>query len=275
MNQALSELRLIDASGIAHTPFDGVPRIVSLVPSLTELVCDLGLAAGLAGRTGFCVHPRETVRMIPKVGGTKSVKVDRLRELAPTHVFVNVDENEKDAVAEISRFVPHVVVTHPLHPRDNVGLYRLIGGIFRRDAEAEALVERFENAWQQVLKEAAGFPAEHVVYLIWKKPWMTISRETYISAMLASVGWHTVPEAASARYPTVELAEILTADVRQVLLSSEPYRFQERDADELRRECPPHVRVSLIDGEMTSWYGSRAIEGLGYLAERRRELMHK
>ena len=115
----------------------GPIRIVSLVPSLTELLCDLGLAPQLVGRTGFCIHPRETVRAIPKVGGTKSVNLARLRELAPTHVIVNIDENEKPTVEEIARFVPHVVVTHPLHPRDNLALYRLLGGIFHRDARGE------------------------------------------------------------------------------------------------------------------------------------------
>lgn len=247
---------------------------MSLVPSLTELVCDLGLADQLVGRTGFCIHPRETLRRVPKVGGTKSVKVDRLRELRPTHVIVNVDENQKTTVDEISTFVPHVIVTHPLHPRDNVPLFRLIGGTFGREAEAERLVASFEQAWHETLQAAAGFPREDVLYLIWKKPWMTISRATYISAALAAVGWDTVPAESHERYPSVDIEQVLPA-VKHALLSSEPYRFRERDADELRRSAPAHVRVSLIDGEMTSWYGSRAVEGLRYLVSFRRELMNE
>jgi len=94
---------LTDAAGVKHAPADAGFRIVSLVPSLTELLCDLGLAAHLVGRTGFCVHPRAVVRTIPKVGGTKSVKLERVRELAPTHVVVNIDENEKPTVDEIAR----------------------------------------------------------------------------------------------------------------------------------------------------------------------------
>ena len=119
---AVEEAQFVDAADVEHAPCEGQPRIVSLVPSLTELLCDLGLGGELVGRTGFCVHPRETLRPISKVGGTKSVKIERLRELEPTHVIVNIDENEKETVEEISRFVPHVVVTHPLHPRDNVEL---------------------------------------------------------------------------------------------------------------------------------------------------------
>jgi ABC-type Fe3+-hydroxamate transport system substrate-binding protein len=264
------EEALIDAAGAAHEPARGPSRIVSLVPSITELICDLGLAAQLVGRTGFCIHPRAAVRGIPKVGGTKSVNLPRLRELAPTHVVVNIDENEKPTVDEIARFVPHVVVTHPLRPQDNPGLYRLLGGIFRRDAEAAALERRFDLAWREASLEARAFPREPVLYLIWKKPWMTVARDTYISATLAAVGWDTVPEASAERYPHMEIDAAIARGARCVLLPSEPYRFRERDAAEIRGVVPAHVRVLLIDGEMTSWYGSRAIAGLGYLADFRR-----
>ncbi|HZM45645.1 MAG TPA: helical backbone metal receptor [Burkholderiales bacterium] len=262
-----------DAAGVRHAPARGAFRIVSLVPSLTELLCDLGLAPHLVGRTGFCVHPRATVRAIPKVGGTKSVDLARLRKIGPTHVIVNIDENEKPTVEEIARFVPHVVVTHPLHPLDNPALYGLLGGIFHRGAAAEALVRSFERAWRETALAAAGCPREKALYLIWKKPWMTVARDTYISTTLAAVGWDTVPEAGAGRYPEVAEQGLFAGGVRRVLLPSEPYRFRERDAIELRRAAPPHVKVSLIDGEMTSWYGSRAIAGLGYLVAFRRRLL--
>jgi ABC-type Fe3+-hydroxamate transport system substrate-binding protein len=263
---------LIDAVGVAHESSRAAPRIVSLVPSLTELLCDLGLRNELVGRTGFCVHPREVVRTIPKVGGTKSVNLARLRELAPTHIIVNIDENEKPTVEEIARFVPHVIVTHPVHPRENVHLYGLLGGIFRREAEAAALVDRFEKAWRETTRATSAFARENVLYLIWKEPWMSVARSTYISAMLGAVGWDTVPQAAVARYPKIELEEVLAEDVRHVLLSTEPYCFRQRDVVELRDVLPPHVTVDLIDAEMTSWYGSRAIAGLPYLADLRRRL---
>ena len=261
---------LTDAAGVRHLPVRGAPRIVSLVPSLTELLCDLGLAEQLVGRTGFCIHPRAVVRAIPKVGGTKSINLARLRDLKPTHVVVNVDENEKPTVDEIARFVPHVIVTHPLHPCDNPGLYRLLGGVFRRDAEAAALARRFDQVWCRTRLEAAAFPRENVLYLIWKKPWMTVARNTYISAALAAVGWDTVPEAAGERYPELLLEDVLPREVHQVLLPSEPYRFRDRDVVEVRRLVPPGIRIALIDGEMTSWYGSRAVAGLQYLADFRR-----
>jgi len=218
-------------------------RIVSLVPSLTELLCDLGLAPHLVGRTGFCVHPRATVRAIPKIGGTKSVNLARLRALAPTHVIVNIDENEKPTVEEIARFVPHVVVTHPLHPLDNPALYGLLGGIFQREAAAAELARGFERAWRETTLAAAGYRREKVLYLIWKKPWMTVARDTYISATLAAVGWDTVPEAAPGRYPEVAQEALFAGGVRRVLLPGEPYRFRQRDVVDLERAAPPHLPV--------------------------------
>jgi ABC-type Fe3+-hydroxamate transport system substrate-binding protein len=265
---------LSDAAGVKHAPVTGTARIVSLVPSLTELLCDLGLAPQLVGRTGFCVHPREVVRTLPKVGGTKSVNLPRLRALAPTHVVVNVDENEKSAVEEIASFAPHIIVTHPLHPRDNIALYALLGSIFRREAEAAALTRRFEEAWGAMRRQAAAFPRENVLYLIWKKPWMTVSRDTYISATLKALGWNTAPAAASVRYPEIDLAAPeLLKNLRRILLSSEPYRFRERDVAQVQALTGGAIPVSLIDGEMTSWYGSRAITGIAWLTVFRQRLL--
>ncbi len=129
-------------------------RIVCLVPSITELLCDLGLAEQLVGRTGFCIHPWETVRTIPKVGGTKDLKFDRIRELEPTHVVVNVDENRSEDAEALAEFVPNVVVTHPHAPRDNLALYRQMGETFGVEAEAEKLCGEFEAAYERALRRS-------------------------------------------------------------------------------------------------------------------------
>ena len=257
--------RLVDAAGTEHTPVSGSPRIVSLVPSITELVSDLGLADAIVGRTGFCIHPRETLRAVPKVGGTKDVDLGAVRALSPTHVIVNVDENRKEDARALAGFVPTLVVTHPLAPLDNLALYRLIGGIFGREREAEALCRRFEGEHAALQSASAAFSPERVLYLIWKKPWMTVSRDTYVSRMLAMVKWETVPETSEDRYPTISLDDPALSETPVVLLSSEPYRFRELHLDEVRKRLPGRS-VALIDGEMTSWYGSRAIKALGYLA---------
>ena len=133
---------LVDAAGVVHAPAESRPRIVSLVPSLTELLFDLDLADCLVGRTHFCVHPKGRVEAIPSVGGTKKIRRDRLRTLAPTHVLVNVDETPRALATSIAAEGIRVVVTHPNRPEDNPPLYRLIGGIFRRIEAAESLCER-------------------------------------------------------------------------------------------------------------------------------------
>jgi ABC-type Fe3+-hydroxamate transport system substrate-binding protein len=210
---------------------------------------------------------------MPKVGGTKDVDLDALRSLAATHVIVNVDENRKETVEAIGAFVPHVIVTHPLGPRDNPALFQLIGGIFGREQEAERLRLRFEVAHAAATIAAAGCAPERALYLIWRDPWMTVSRDTYIARTLAVVNWKTVPEHAAVRYPEITLDERTLAGVDLVLASSEPYMFRERHVAELTAmPALAGKRVALIDGEMTSWYGSRAIAGLEYLPRFRREL---
>lgn len=236
-------------------------RIVSLVPSLTELVCALDLSDQLVGRTGFCVHPKDIVRRIPKVGGTKDVNLAKVRALAPTHVILNVDENRKETADELATFVPNLVVTHPLGPLDNPELYRQFGRAFGREREAEALCARFQAAY-----DAAGalrLPERRVLYLIWKDPWMTVSRDTYISRTLALFGLNTVPESAAHRYP--KLDDLRSVDADLVLLSSEPYRFRDRHLAEVAGLAGKPAL--LVDGEMTSWYGPRAIAGFDYLRD--------
>ena len=246
--QNRSPSQFIDAIGTDHDRAVS-PRIVSLVPSITELVCDLGLSKALVGRTGFCIHPRAIVRSIAKVGGTKDVNLRRLRGLAPTHV----------------------IATHPLTPLDNVALYRLLGAIFDVLPMAEKLAAQFIDAYDDVVASCSALPRRDVLYLIWRKPWMTVSRNTYISRMLALIGWDTSPEITQSRYPEIELTPATLKGLDYVLLSSEPYRFGPRDIAEIAALLPDdeHRRVQLIDGEMTSWYGSRAISGLRYLKELR------
>ena len=265
---------LVDAQGTVHEVAGATARIVSLVPSITELLFDLGLAAQVVGRTGFCVHPSELVKRVAKVGGTKSIEVSRIKRLAPTHLIVNIDENPRATVEELSRFVPHVIVTYPLGPADNPRLYRLLGRIFLREEAAQSLCRRFERNFQDTISAASLWPRQRVLYLIWKAPWMTVARDTYISRMLGTVGWDTHVVKSEARYPSIDLRPALLSALDVVLLSTEPYTFRERHCVEIIDQLPPgsHTRVALIDGAMTSWYGSRAIQGLHYLRDFRAAL---
>jgi ABC-type Fe3+-hydroxamate transport system substrate-binding protein len=256
-----------DAAGVRHPPAGADARIVSLVPSLTELLFDLGLAAQVVGRTAFCVHPRELVRGVRSVGGTKTINFDKLRRLEPTHVLVNVDETPRALADQLRTLGCTVVVTHPIKVRDNLALYRLIGGLFGRSERAEELCRDFETAFARLREAASGAPRQRVLYLIWKSPWMTVGRETYISRMLALIRWHTWPQAAADRYPQVTLDPTTLAEVDRVLFASEPFPFTESHLQEFRDAFPEHrAKARTIDGEMVSWYGSRAVAGLAYLA---------
>lgn len=265
----IADVHLTDAVGRRHEVAPATARIVSLVPSITELLFDLDLAEQLVGRTGFCIAPRDKVRKVPKVGGTKTIDLARIKRLAPTHLIVNIDENPRPLVEEIACFVPHVIVTHPCAPADNLTLYRLLGGIFNRGVQAQVLCTRWTEAWNEMQAATRDRPRARVLYMIWKSPWMTVSADTYISRMLAAVGWDTHAPAGNTRYPSIDLTPEVLSQVDFVLLSSEPYSFGERHCAEIRDLRPQGsaTRVALIDGSMTSWYGSRAIAGLRYLCE--------
>ena len=247
------------------------PRIASLVPSVTELLVALGLASRLVARTGYCIHPADTLAAVPKVGGTKDVNLDKLARLAPTHVIVNIDENRLDTVQALRAIVPEVVVTHPCGPEDVCALIEQLVAAF---AVERGVAARGAALAAELQAELGATEADHraevpVLYLIWRQPWMTVARDTYISRLLARVNWQTAPaveggERGAARYPALTGAEPWLADVREVLLSSEPFAFTAEHVCEAQALCP-QARVRLVDGELLSWYGPRTAAGLRYL----------
>jgi Periplasmic binding protein len=246
-------------------------RIASLVPSITELLFALGLGPCVVARTGFCIHPADGVAAVPKVGGTKDVNLAKLRRLAPTHAIVNVDENRLETADALRQFVPQVIVTHPCGP-DEVGA--LIEQIAATFAALPGVAERAAALRAELRNELAATTARAdvaVLYLIWREPWMTVARDTYISRLLACIGWRTLPptcggEHGAARYPALRGHEPWLADVREVLLSSEPYAFTQEHVAQAQALCP-QARVRLVDGELLSWYGPRTAAGLRYLRE--------
>ena len=266
-----------------------MPRIASLVPSLTELLVALGLRPFLVARTGFCIHPAAELVDVPKVGGTKDVNLAKLRRLAPTHVLVNVDENRRETIESIRAFsgvdasgaAPHIIVTHPCEPDDNLALIEQLLGHFGHLAGVAQRAAELTRALRQELgltrpdRPAHPWPEQRVLYLIWRAPWMTVARDTYLSRMLARVNWFTWPDqpggaSGAARYPVVDASAPGLAQVQRVLLSSEPYAFGGPNLQQYRREAAvlcPNARVQLVDGELLSWYGARAVPGLRYLRE--------
>lgn len=255
-----------DAQGTAFPSAGPEARVVSLVPSITELLFALDPDAEIVGRTRYCVHPRDKVAAVPAVGGTKDVDLARVRALSPSHVIVNVDENLAATADALRAFVPHVVVTHPNAPEDNLPLFRLLGHLFGRRDRAEALCAGLQREIEACV--AGTWRRERVLYLIWRHPWMTVASDTYVAATLALVGWDVIHgpggPSGAARYPIVDDLDAAVARADRLLLSTEPFRFREAHARDLRARFP-RSRVDVVDGEMTSWYGPRAIAGLAYL----------
>lgn len=248
------------------------PRIASLVPSATELLGALGLAPWLVARTGFCIHPADLVAGVPKVGGTKDVKLDRLRALRPTHVLLNVDENLLATYTALQAWPGvELIVSHPGGPRDVPALIAPLVDAFGHlpgvRERAAALLQALAAALDQ-----PSPPPRTVLYLIWRAPWMTVARDTYISRLLAEAGWRTVPaidggERGAARYPVLAADDPVWQAADEVWLSSEPYRFSEAQLAEVQA-LAPQARVRLVDGELCSWWGARTAQGLAYLRER-------
>jgi ABC-type Fe3+-hydroxamate transport system substrate-binding protein len=212
---------------------------------------------------------------VPKVGGTKTVNLKKIRELAPTHVILNKDENRLADAEALSAFVPNLVITHPLEVEDNLSIYRQFGETFNRSAEAEILSQELRQELKFCREQSLAI--RRVLYLIWKSPWMTVSAPTYIASMLREaslevVGPPTKVGVAGERYPQFIDNEPSAWKPEAILFSSEPYQFSDRDFADTSAWAPSDTPRCLIDGEMLSWYGPRAIAGLRYLRKFRHEL---
>jgi len=256
-----------DAIGNTH-PQAVDPRIVSLVPSITELLFDLGLEANVVGRTAFCVHPKEAVKNIRIIGGTKQINMDKLRAVDATHAIVNIDENPKEMAKDLAAMGIAVIATHPEKPEDNIELFNLLGGIFNRGAEAQTLCVALNQALDEIRDLRKTLPSSKVLYLIWKDPWITVSQDTYASQMLALINWQTVGHNPEVRYPAIDHLPRLLEISDRVLFSSEPYSFTSVHIEDFRTafSCAGK-RLQKVDGEMVTWYGSRAIKAIRYLGE--------
>jgi iron complex transport system substrate-binding protein len=240
-------------------------RIVSLCPSLTELVFDLGRGDALVGRTKFCVHPADAVVGVESVGGTKNPKIDRITALVPDLVLLNQEENRRED-ADALRAAG--IVCHVSFPRDvqeTAEMVRSIGTAIGAVPEAEVIAREIELRALRVRAAATARPPVRYAYLIWRRPWMSINDETFIAAMLSLAGGVNVFGDSGERYPAIESGELAAADPHLVLLSSEPFPFAESHADELAEATGlPRERFRLVDGELLSWHGSRTPAGIDY-----------
>lgn len=240
-------------------------KIISLVPSLTELLIDLGLEESLAGRTRFCIHPKEKVKKIPIIGGTKNPDIDKIEEIQPTLVIANLEENQKEDVEELQQFTD-VMVT------DISTIEEALFTIYEIGKKCDALKEA-ENLIREIQDEMERIPDEtprDAAYLIWRSPWMTIGGDTYIHSVLKNWKLNNI-FADQNRYPKITLDQIHRKRPDIVLLSSEPFPFKEKHIKEIAAVCKS-ANIILVNGEWFSWYGSRMLPSFKKLNAFRRAI---
>ena len=224
-------------------------RIISLVPSITEYLLDLGLADKVIGRTKFCIYPEGQVSTIPRVGGTKDFKIDAIHELEPDLIIGNREENVESGIKELSKHYP-VWMSDVESLDQNFEMMQTLGQITGKDAEAQSWIERVRQNFAKHHRRYSG----RVLYLIWRRPYMVAGKGTFINAVLEYLGFENI--VLQRRYPQIDdyILETLSAD--KIFLSSEPFPFKESHLQEFR-QLFPNALTKLVDGEAFSWYGSR------------------
>ncbi len=238
-------------------------RIISLVPSITELLFDLGLEDRVAGITKFCVHPEHWFRTKTRVGGTKTIKIDTIQSIVPDLIIANKEENVKEQIELLASRFP-VWVTNINNYDEALGMIIQTGQITGKEDIACQLSQQIQMAFSALSVHPKKI---RTVYLIWKDPCMTIGGDTFIHDMMDKAGLYNVFGEAL-RYPVISLEKIEEARPELVLLSSEPYPFKQKDVDHLQTLLPD-TRILPADGEIFSWYGSRLLKAPAYFQELR------
>lgn len=243
-------------------------RVVSLCPSLTELVFDLGAGSELVGRTRFCVHPQGRVGAIETVGGTKNPKVARVIALAPDLVLMNEEENRLEDAEALRAAGLTVHASLPRTAGETAAMVRSIGRALGRAAVGEGIAAEIEARAAEVRGASHRLRAVRYAYLIWREPWMTVNEDTFVAGLLMLAKGRNVFGASDARYPEITLEQLRAADPDVVLLSSEPFPFTPSHLESLGATLGwPADRFALVDGELLSWHGSRTPRGIVYAAE--------
>ncbi|HET8886545.1 MAG TPA: helical backbone metal receptor [Salinimicrobium sp.] len=237
-------------------------RIVSLVPSQTELLVDLGLRDKIVGVTKFCVHPHDLQKEKMVVGGTKTVHFDKIKKLNPDIVLCNKEENTKEMVLELEKIAP-VHVSDVKNIDDTFDLIQQYGKIFQVEKNASKLIEKIKTAFSDFEKFIQQKESKSVAYFIWKDPWMLAGKNTFINYLLRMNRFENVFSNLENRYPEVNLSEIAEKNPQLILLSSEPFPFKEKHVIELQSKFPDS-EVKTVDGEFFSWYGSRLLKAFDY-----------
>lgn len=235
-------------------------RIISLVPSQTELLHDLGLQDEVVGITKFCLHPDLWYRNKTRVGGTKQYHFDRIAELQPDLIIGNKEENEKEQIQALMDQYP-VWMSDIYGLEDAYNMMLCLGDMLGKSQRAQVLVEQTRSSFSN-LSIGNG---KRVVYLIWHKPIMAAANHTFIQEMLTQCGW-TNALAEQTRYPQLTMEALQSLNPDLLLLSSEPFPFSEKHVNFYQQHLP-NTQVKLVDGEAFSWYGTRLLKSQPYLQE--------
>ncbi|RLK06795.1 ABC transporter substrate-binding protein [Tenacibaculum discolor] len=239
-------------------------RIISLVPSQTELLIDLGLEENIVGVTKFCTHPEHLVRTKTIVGGTKNIKIDRIKNLQPDIILCNKEENTKEIV-EACQQIAFTHVSDIFTLTDSLELISLYGSFFEKQVEAKKMINKLESKIIDFKKFIENKKSRKVAYFIWRNPWMVAASNTFINHLLELNKFDNV-YANAKRYPEVNIKDILKKKPELILLSSEPFPFKEKHITEIK-EYTSNSTPILVDGEYFSWYGSRLLKAFDYFKE--------
>lgn len=247
-----------DQTGRSVTVSDKPLRIISLVPSQTELLHYLGLGDRVVGITRFCIHPPEWFRSKPRVGGTKQVDADRIHSLQPDLILANQEENTREEILSLAAHYP-VWVSDVRTWDDCLAMIQQVGALTATEEKADDLVAALTASHKRWVK----LPPRRVLYLIWRRPWMGVGSETFIHAIMQESGVVNVL-AADKRYPELSEEAIKALKPDEVWLSSEPFPFRDQHVAELRTMLPA-ATIRLVDGGLFSWYGPRMLQLQSYL----------
>jgi ABC-type Fe3+-hydroxamate transport system substrate-binding protein len=243
-------------------------RIVSIVPSQTEFLFDLGLKNEVVGITRFCIHPENTVANATRIGGTKTVNIEAVRALKPDLIIGNKEENELENIQELRKEFP-VWMSDISTPEQAYEMMVKLGEICGRQAEANTIIDTIKTSFSKL--DAIG-KNRTAAYFIWRKPYMVAASGTFINSIMAMAGFKNA-FAGRARYPEMELSDLQAVSPDIIMLSSEPYSFKPMHMAEFAEVCP-QAKIIIVDGELFSWYGSRLQHTAGYLMNELRELLN-
>lgn len=247
-------------------------RIISLVPSQTELLFDLGLDEEVIGITKFCIHPDGWFRSKTKIGGTKTIDLEKIKQLKPDLIIGNKEENEQAQIEELMKHYP-VWMSDINTLKQAFDMITRVGMMVDKNFEAITLKLKIEAAFKNIDFRNPTSEIRNVSYFIWRKPFMAAGNNTFINEMLQMCGFTNVFSSDDFnRYPIISSEQLTEANPQIIFLSSEPYPFQDKHIQEFQQICP-NAKVILVDGELFSWYGSRLLQAPEYFSKLLKELL--